>query len=108
MAKKSTNAEVTLRVNQVYGLLSRGFSRAQILQYATEAWDSSERQTDTYIQRARQLIERDCDMSRPAFIAEALTRLRNYEQQAHDLKQPSVAIQSIQAQAKFIGIDANP
>ena len=44
-------------------------------------------------------------MERPAWIAEALQRLRTYEQAAYKQKQNQTAINSIQAQAKLIGID---
>ena len=45
-------------------------------------------------------------MERPAWIAEALQRLRTYEQAAYKKRQNQVtAINSVQAQAKLIGID---
>ena len=38
---KSTNAEMTARVQTVYGLLIKSYSRFEILQYAAEQWDVS-------------------------------------------------------------------
>ena len=104
MAKKSTNAEITLRVNEVFGLLSRGYSRAQILQHAAELWDCSDRTADTYIARAREMLEKDCEMSRPAFLAEALSRLRGIEQQAARRGQLMVATNAIRLQCELIGL----
>ena len=104
MAKKSTNAEITLRVNEVFGLLSRGYSRAQILQHAAELWDCSDRTADTYIARAREMLEKDCEMSRPAFLAEALSRLRGIEQQAAKRGQLMVATNAIRLQCELIGL----
>ena len=104
MAKKSTNAEITLRVNEVFGLLSRGYSRAQILQHAAELWGCSDRTADTYIARAREMLEKDCEMSRPAFLAEALARLRLIEQQATKRGQLMCATQAIRLQCELIGL----
>ena len=67
MANKSTNAEISLRVNEVYGLLTRGYSRSQILQHSSEVWGVSGRMGDNYIAKARELIDADCNLSRPAF-----------------------------------------
>ena len=47
----------------------------------------------------------DADMERPAWIAQALVRLQNYENAAFKQKQNQTAINSVQAQAKLIGID---
>ena len=104
MAKKSTNAEITLRVNEVFGLLSRGYSRAQILQHAADLWQCSDRQADTYIQRAREMLEKDCEMSRPAFLAEALSRLRGIEQAAAKRGQYMVATNCIRLQCELVGL----
>ena len=104
MAKKSTNAEVQLRINEVYGLLTRGYSRAQVLQHAADLWGCSVRQTDTYIARAREILEQDCEMSRPAFLAEALARLRLLEQRAEKRGQLQVAINSVRLQTELVGL----
>ena len=104
MAKKSTNAEVQLRINEVYGLLTRGYSRAQVLQHAADLWGCSVRQADTYIARAREILEQDCEMSRPAFLAEALARLRILEQRAEKRGQLQVAINSVRLQTELVGL----
>ena len=104
MAKKSTNAEVQLRVNEVYGLLTRGYSRAQIIQHCSDLWAVTDRQTDTYIKRAREILEQDCEMSRPAFLAEALARLRLLEQRAEKRGQLQVAINSVRLQTELVGL----
>jgi len=106
MAKKATNAESSRRTNAVYGLLSQGYSRQQIMEYSSEKWGIARSQTDIYIRKARLLLEEDCQIERSAWIAEALQRLRKYEQQAAGNKQLSVAINSIQLQSKLIGLDS--
>ena len=99
---KANNATAALRCTQVYGLLCQGKSRADIVQFAAEQWSISDRQTDSYIARAREMLMEDCNLSRPAFLAEALARLRKYEQKAADRGQLMVAINSVQLQVKLL------
>ena len=104
MAKKSTNAEAQFRTNTVYGLLVDGRSRADIIQFAAENWQISDRQADTYIQKARVKIEQDCELSRPQFLAEALAGLRSIRQQAERRGQMQVAINALRLQAELVGL----
>ena len=102
---RSTKVETEHRINAVYKLLSEGQSRSQVIQFVSEKWGVTDRTADQYMQRAREKLLEDCEMERPAWIAEALQRLRTYEQAAYKQKQNQTAINSIQAQAKLIGID---
>lgn len=102
---RSTKVETEHRINTVYKLLSEGYSRGQVIQFCSERWGVTDRQGDTYMARAREKLLADCEMERPAWIAEALQRLRTYEQAAFKEKQNQTAINSVQAQAKLIGID---
>ncbi len=102
--KKGTKFEVISRVNDVYGLLASGLSRQEIILHCAEKFNVSERQADTYITRARELIKKDCELSRPAFLAECLTRLRNYEKAAMKRGHIQVAVNSVRLQAELVGI----
>ena len=104
MANKSTNAEISLRVNEVYGLLTRGYSRSQILQHSSEAWGVSGRMGDNYIAKARELIDADCNLSRPAFLAECLAGIRIIRQKAEAEKQHQTALNAIKLQAELTGL----
>ena len=104
MAKRSTKSECLLRVDTVYGQLCSGWSRTQVCQEAADIWGCSERQADRYIAEARERIDSDCAMSRQAFLAEAIGRLRNYEQQAAKRGQMQVATNSVRLQAELIGL----
>ena len=104
MAKKSTNAELNLRVTEVYGLLTRGCSRAQIIQHASDLWQVTDRQADTYIARAREMIDADCNLSRPAFLAECLAGIRAIRQKAEAEKQHQTALNAIKLQAELTGL----
>ena len=101
---KSTAAETKFRVDAVYGLLCDGKSRGDIVQFAAENWQVSDRQADTYIQRAREALEKDAELSRPAFLAEVLGRLRNYEQQAARRGQLMVATNCVRLQCELVGL----
>ena len=101
---KSTNAEVTLRVNTVYGLLCDGKSRGDIQQFGAENWKLSIRQIDELIARARAALDKDAELTRPAFLAEVLGRLRNYEQQAARRGQLMVATNCVHLQCELVGL----
>ena len=105
MAGRVTKAEAILRTQEVYGYLSHGYSRSQII-HETADWGLSTRQIETYIQKARELLEEDCNIARPAYLAELLQRLRTYEIAAAKRGQYQVAVNSAQAQAKLVGLDS--
>jgi hypothetical protein len=84
--------------------LTQALSRQQIIQYCTENWNITERQGDEYIRKARVLIDQDCELSRPAFLAEALGRLRTIEQAANKRGQLQVATNAIRLQCELIGL----
>ena len=102
MAKKSTNVEIDERVNTVYDLLLRAYSRTQILRYAAETWDVSERQAELYMSRARQLMQLDAELERPQWLAAAVARLADYERQAREKGNLSIAIKALEDQAKLL------
>ena len=101
---KSTNAEVALRVNTVYGLLCDGKARADIQQFGAENWKLSTRQIDELIARARAALEKDCEISRPAFLAETLAGIRSVRTQAERRGQLMVALQALKLQAELTGL----
>nr|BAR30609.1 putative DNA binding protein [uncultured Mediterranean phage uvMED]BAR30665.1 putative DNA binding protein [uncultured Mediterranean phage uvMED] len=106
MGHKSTNAEIEQRVKAVYGLLVKSYSRFQILQYASDQWDVSDRTADIYIQRARQLIQQDSEIERPQWLAAAIARLVEYEKRAgSDDRQLLTAIKALETQAKLLRFD---
>ena len=106
MGHKSTNAEIEQRVKAVYRLLVKSYSRFQILQYASDQWDVSDRTADIYIQRARQLIQQDSEIERPQWLAAAIARLVEYEKRAgSDDRQLLTAIKALETQAKLLRFD---
>jgi hypothetical protein len=102
VARKSTNVEIDKRVNTVYDLLLRAYSRTQILQYAAETWGCGNRTAETYISRARQLQQLDAELERPQWLAAAIARLQEYERRASDKDQINTAIKALEDQAKLL------
>lgn len=105
MGKKATNLQVQERINTIYQLLIKSWSRFDILQYAAKEWDLSSRQTDEYIHRARKLIEEDSAIERPQWLAAAVRRLAEYEKRAGRDDQVQTAIKALETQAKLLRFD---
>ena len=103
--KRVTKAVSIMRTQEVYSLLTSAHSRKQIQQIMADKHGLSERQIDEYIKKAREDLEHDCDLARPQYLAELLSRLRNYEQAAAKRGQMQVAVNAATQQAKLIGLD---
>lgn len=102
MAKKSTNVEIDERVNAVYDLLLKAYSRTQIVRYCSDHWNVGERQAENYMARARQLMQLDAELERPQWLAAAIARLSEYERRAGESNQLSVALKALEDQAKLL------
>lgn len=102
MGRKSTNVEIDERINTVYDLLLRAYSRTQIVRYCAEYWDIAERQAENYIARARKLQQLDAELERPEWLASAIARLQEYERRASDKDQISIALKALEDQAKLL------
>ena len=88
-------------------MLCRGTSRANIILYASENWDITERQTDTYLSRARVRLEEDCAMTREAFMAEALAGYRELREASFKRGQFMCSKQALDAMVQLVGINNN-
>ena len=81
-----------------------GHSRSDVLQFAAEKWDVSERTADEYIKHARQRLNDDCQITREALLAEALAGYRSIRQQAERRGQLMVAKSCLDATLDIVGI----
>jgi len=102
MAKKSTNTEIDDRVNTIYDLLLRAYSRTQIIRFCSDTWGVGDRQAENYMARARQLMQLDAELERPQWLAAAIARLQEYERRASDKNQISIALKALEDQAKLL------
>ncbi len=102
MAKKSTNSEIDDRVNTIYDLLLRAYSRTQIIRFCSDTLGVGDRHAENYMARARQLKQLDAELERPQWLAAAIARLQEYERRASDKNQISIALKALEDQAKLL------
>ena len=93
-----------MRVSTVYQLLADALTNEEIIRFAAENWDVGRRQTENYIAEAREIQAKDCELTRQAYLAEVLHRLRAAERAASKRGQLQVAINSIRLQTELVGL----
>ena len=103
-SKKSSPETINRRVNDCYTLLCQGLSTFEILLEGSERWGVCHRQVETYLSRARKQLQKDCEITRQEFLAEAMGRLRTQEKAAARRGQHQVAVNSIRLQSELIGL----
>ena len=106
VGKRSTKSEKEFRVATIYGLICDGKSNTQIFRFAADesGWGVSERQVENYIADARKRLELDCQITREAFMAEALAGYRSLREQAERRGQLMCAKQCLDAQIALVGL----
>ena len=105
-SQKPTKNEKLLRVDSVYQMLCNGTSRYNIIRQCSELWEVGERTADNYIAEARVKLEHDCQMTREAFMAEAMASYRDIRAQAERKGQLMVAKSCLDAQVALVGLGA--
>ncbi len=71
---KSSQSILLQRIREITNLLINGNSRDSIVQYSSENWSIGERQTDKYIQKAKEVIETSIIKSISYDYAKAVSR----------------------------------
>lgn len=104
MAKKSDNAEIENRINQVYSLLLACHSTEKIVSYASQKWGINRAQTTRYIQRARKRMMEITAIQREEALAEELELRREIIRKAMDDKKYGLAMQAADSRAKLRGL----
>ena len=104
MGKKSPKIEVDMRVNRVARLLANGAVRSDIVQYCAKEWDVAERQSDTYIAKAREIIRADWESDRLTFTAEILAQLATLQKEARKQNNLGAALGCIKTAAQITQI----
>lgn len=104
MGKKSDQAEIENRINQIYSLLLACQPYAKIIRYASEKWGISSRQTDTLIQRARKRMMEITALQREEAFAEEMELRREIIRKALDDKKYQTALQAADSRAKLRGL----
>lgn len=78
MAIRTSEHEKLERIHEVYRLLVKGASRFRVVQYASKKWGVSDRTADSYLAEARKLLDRDLEVARPEWLAQALAEMQDW------------------------------
>lgn len=84
--KKSDSAEVEARVQEVYKQLVEGWSRAEILQNASQNWGVSDRQAATYHARAMRRLQSQLQGQRDQLLAVAIAQRNDLYRKCYEDK----------------------
>lgn len=100
MAAKASEAQMEQRVTAVFELLTRGVSRAGILQYVAKEtdWNVSERTIDSYIARANERFAEHAAVRRDLEFGKALRRTEYVylaAMKVHDYQRALAALREI-------------
>ena len=101
MGKKATKSESLLKTHHIYGCITENQPRTQILRECSDLWGCSERQVETYLARAQQMIIDDCNQSRPALLAELLAGVRDIRKQAARRGQLQTSLNAVRLMAEL-------
>ena len=101
MGKKSDKAEIDRRIHSVVKLLSSAKTSSYILRFCSEEYGVTERQGQTYLKRAREIIKADYSVERHDFLGSRLALLDKIIQESIDCKQHSNAIGALKLQAQL-------
>lgn len=108
--KRATAAEKQKRVDAIIDLITKGYSRSQILRYVTEKtdWNASERTIDDYLADAYQYFRQLSEFDKPQKIGEAVQRYETIINAAMRVQDYQRAISAQNALSKLLGLDAPP
>ena len=101
MAKKSDKAEIVRRIHTVVKLLSSAKTSSYILRFSSEEWGVTERQAQTYLSRAREIIKADYSVERSDFLGTRLALLDEIIEASIRCKQHSNAVGALKLQAQL-------
>lgn len=90
--KKSSKNIITQRVSKVSELLIKGANRDTILQNTSNLWNVSNRQIDSYISKAREVIKQSIIKNLEYDYAKAITRYENLYNKAIEEKDYRLAL----------------
>jgi len=105
MATKSSDAEINIRVTEVYNLILEGYTNNEIIRHTSRKYGVSSRTVDQYVAKARKLIKIDNSVEREQLIEEHKSKLyylfkKNLE--AGDLRECRALLES---ERKLFGLN---
>lgn len=89
---KSTNIDLEKRCGVIAELLIKGYARSQIIKITNDPkkgynWDVSTRQIDTYIARAKEMIQEDAQGDKKDYFNLAVMRYNDLYKKNYDLEE---------------------
>jgi hypothetical protein len=106
MSIKSDSSEFDKRVNTVYLLILQGFQRKQIIQYVSENFNVGERQTDNYLEKAREIIKSNIDNDTNSKKNEILNQFYDLYQKNYQLEEYRECRNVLVSIANILGVEA--
>ena len=107
MAKKATNAEIEFRIATLYEMVVKGATYSYIVRYASEEWDITSRQTDTYLKRVYEQIKDTYDDDyKKRLLTVQLAKLDELYQKNYTIQDFRECRNVIETINKMIGLDA--
>jgi hypothetical protein len=107
MGKKSTNAEIELRIATVYEMYLKGCSRPYIVRYGSEIWGITDRQIDEYLERAKQILKENFGLKyKEELLSKHLAQLDDLFVKNYTIQDFRECRNLIETKNKFLGLDA--
>ncbi len=105
MGKKADNVTVQKRLDKLLELHNQGYNRFQMVQYSSEHWGLSSRQTDKYRKALFDELKKDLETTREVKITEMITRLDHIYKEAVASKQLSNSIGALNSISRLLKLE---
>jgi len=97
--KKSTRAEILIRVKTVIKMIESGYPRSDIVEYGGKTWNIKRTQVDEYIKEARQVMIDNTNITAEEAMAEFNTQYNTLIRQSIEAKDRRTLLGAINAKA---------
>ena len=101
VAKKSAKHEIDHRIDVIARMIVDAATTSQIIRYCAVEWGVGQRQAETYLARAREIVRQDYSQERSDFLASRLGILDRVIQASIKSGQHSNAIGATRLQAEL-------
>jgi len=107
MSGKSTNAQVSVRVNEVFIMLIAGSRRAEIIQYAeNNEWELCDSSIDDYIRKAKDSVTEYLDIKKDEWTSKQIARYEHLFTKAYDIQDYKTCLAVAKEHSLLLGLNA--
>lgn len=103
---KSDSSEMEKRVNTIYLMILQGFQRKQVIQYCADNFKIGERQTDSYLIKAREIIKSNIDNDTSSKKNEILNQFYDLYQKNYSLEDFKECRNILMSISQILGVQA--